>query len=50
MKWTILPDYDATRSDHEVIEWVADADRQDKSDQVRVVGWNLDAITEEDME
>ena len=37
-KWSILADDHATGSDHEVIEWEVDADRQEEADHARVVG------------
>ena len=49
-KWFILGDDHATGSDHKVIEWEVEADRQQGADHERVVGWNLAAMTEEDME
>ena len=50
VKWTILADDHATSSDHEVIEWEVGVDRQEEADHERVVGWNLVAMTEKDME
>jgi len=48
-KWSILADDDhATGSDHEVIEWEVEVDRQEEVGHERVVGWNLAAMTEED--
>jgi len=48
-KWSILADDDhATGSDHEVIEWEVEVDRQEEAGHERVVGWNLAAMTEED--
>jgi len=50
VKWTILADDHATGSDHEVIEWEVGIDRQEEADHERVVGWNLAAITEKEVE
>jgi hypothetical protein len=50
MKWSILADDHATRSDHEVIEWEVEAERHEEPDHERVVGWNLAAMTEQDLE
>jgi len=48
-KWSILADEDhATGSDHEVMEWEVEVDRQEEAGHERVVGWNLAAMTEED--
>jgi len=43
-----LADDHATGSDHEVIEWEVEVDRQEEAGHERVVGWNLAAMTEED--
>jgi len=50
VKWTILADDHATGSEHEVIEWEVGVDRQEEADHERVVGWNLAAMTEKDVE
>ena len=50
MRWTILADDHATGSDHEVIKWELEVDRQEEADHKRVVGWNLAAMTEPDLE
>jgi len=50
VKLTILADDHATESDHEVIEWEVGVDRQEEADHERVVGWNLAAMTEKDVE
>ena len=48
-KSSILADHDhATGSDHEVIEWEVEVDRQEEAGHERLVGWNLAAMTEED--
>jgi len=47
-KWSILADDHATGSDHEVIEWEVEVDRQAEAGHNREVGWNLAAMTEED--
>jgi hypothetical protein len=49
-KWSILADDHATGSDHEVIEWEVEVDRQEEADHATVVGWNLAAMTEKDAE
>jgi hypothetical protein len=47
--WCILADDDHARgSDHEVIEWEVEVDRQEEAGHERVVGWNIAAMTEED--
>jgi hypothetical protein len=38
-----------TVSDHKVIEWEAEVDSQEEAGHERVVGWNIAAITEEDV-
>jgi len=50
VKWTILADDYASGSDHEVIEWEVGVDRQEEADYERVVGWNLAAMMEKDVE
>jgi len=50
VKLTILADYHATGSDHEVIEWEVGVDRQEEADHEKVVGWNLAPMTEKDVE
>jgi len=48
-KWSILADDDhATGSDHEVIEWEVEVDRQEEAGHERVVGCDVAAMTEED--
>jgi len=49
-KWPILADDHTTGSDHEVIEWEVETDRQGVADHRSVVGWNLSAMMEEDAE
>jgi len=49
-KWFILADDHATGSDHKVIEWEVEGDRQEEADHERVVGGMLAAMTEEDAE
>jgi hypothetical protein len=46
----ILADENPTKSDHEVIEWEVDVDRQEVADYERVLRWNLAAMIEEDVE
>jgi len=49
-KWSILADNDhATGSDHELIEGEVDGDGQEEAGHERVVGWNIAAMTEEDV-
>jgi hypothetical protein len=50
MKLSILGDNNATLSCYEVFEWEVEADWQEEADQQRVVGWNLAAMTEKDLE
>ena len=50
VRWTIPADDHATASDHEVIEWEVGVVRQKEVDHETVVGWNLAAMTEEDVE
>ena len=50
MKWSILVDNHATGSDHEVLEWEVEADRQKEADHEKVVGWNSAAMTDKDLE
>jgi len=38
MTWAILPDDNATGSDHEVVEWDIVAERQEEADHETVVG------------
>jgi hypothetical protein len=47
MKWCILVDDHATRSDHEDTEWEVELDGQEEEDHDRVVGSNLAGTTEE---
>jgi hypothetical protein len=47
-KSSILANDHATGSDHEVIEWEVEVDRQEEAGHERVVGWNIAAMTEED--
>jgi hypothetical protein len=49
-KWSILVNDHATGSDHKVIEWEVEVDRQEEVGHERVVGWNLATMTEEDVE
>jgi hypothetical protein len=46
---TLANDNQATGPDHELIEWEVEVDRQEKAGHERIVGWNLAAMTEEDM-
>jgi len=50
VRWTLLTDDHATGSDHVVLEWQVGVDRQKEAGYGRVVGWNVAAMTEEDME
>jgi hypothetical protein len=47
---TILIEDHGTGSNHEVTEWEVEVDRQEKADHGRVVGRNLAAIVEKDVE
>ena len=49
-KWSILADDHATGSDHEVIEWDVEVERQEEAENDSVAGWNLAAMSEEDVE
>jgi len=49
-KWSILADDHATGSDREVKQRKVAPDRQVEVHHVRVVGWNLPAMTEKEME
>jgi hypothetical protein len=49
-KLTILAVIHATISDHQVIEWEGNVDKEEAADHQRVVRWNLAAIMEEDDE
>ena len=46
----ILANDHATRSDHEVIEWGVEADKQEEADNEIVLGCNLAVMTEKDLE
>jgi hypothetical protein len=48
-KWSILADDHATGSDHEIIEWEVEVDRQEEAGHERVVGWNIASLTDEDV-
>jgi len=50
MTCTILADDHTTGSDHSVIAWEVEVDRQEEADHKRVVGWNLAATMEQDAE
>jgi len=50
MKWFIPADGHATGSDHEVIESEVESDREEEANHERVLGGNLAAMTEEDVE
>jgi hypothetical protein len=50
VKWTIPANDHGTGSDHEVIEWEVGVHRQEEEDHGRIVGWNLAAMTEKDVE
>ena len=50
VQWTIMADHHTTGSDHEVIQWEVVVDRQEEVNHVRLVGWNLAAMTEKDAE
>jgi len=41
-----LADDYATGSGHEVRDWEMEVDRREEADYHRVVGWNLDSMTE----
>jgi len=48
-KWFILEDDHTTGSDHNVIQWEVEADRQEVTDHERVVGLDIAAMTEGDV-
>jgi len=48
MQWTILDGSDAPGSDHEMIEWAVNIDKQEEVDHVQVIGWNLAAMSKDD--
>jgi hypothetical protein len=48
--WTILANYHASVSDHEVIEWDVGVDRQEEAEHERVVGRNIAGMREKDVE
>jgi len=50
MRWTIVEGRHATGSDHEVIEWEFNIDKQEEGDHVQVIGWNLAAMSKENEE
>jgi hypothetical protein len=49
-KWSIQAYDHATGSDHKVLDWEVDVNRQEQADHERVVGWNFAAMLEEDTE
>jgi len=49
-QWTTLGGSHATGSNHEVIEWEFNVDKQEEADHVQVIGWNLAAMSQEDEE
>ena len=49
-RWTILEGSHATGSDHEVIEWEFNVDKQVEEDHMQVIGWNLAATSKQDQE
>jgi hypothetical protein len=46
----ILEGSHATRFNHEVIEWELGLEMQDSAGGTQVVGWNLAAMSQEDVE
>jgi len=48
VKWSILANDHATGSDHEVIEFEMGVDSREEANDERVVGWNLEAMTDKD--
>jgi len=49
-RWTTMDGSHATGSDHEVIEWEFNVDKQEAADHVQVIGWNFAAMSKEDKE
>ena len=47
---SILGDNHATQSDHKVIEWQVEADRHKEGDNATVIGCNLAAMMDQDVE
>jgi len=47
-QWPILNESHATGSDHEVIEWEFNIDKQEEADHVQVIRRNLDTMSNED--
>jgi len=50
MRCTSLDGSHATGSDHDVIEWEFNVDKQEEADHVQVIEWNLAAMSKEDEE
>jgi len=49
-KRSIQADDHTTGSDHEVLDWEVEVDRQEQADHERVVEWHFAAMLEEDIE
>jgi hypothetical protein len=49
-RWTTVGGSHTTGSDHEVIKWEFNVDKQEEADHVQVIGWNLAAMAQEDKE
>jgi len=49
-KWMILDSSYATGSDQEIIDWELNMEQQQEAGGTQVVGWNLAAMSQEDVE
>jgi hypothetical protein len=49
-RWTALGGSHTTGSDHEMIEWEFNVDKQEEEDDVQVIGWIVAATSTEDEE
>jgi len=47
-RWTTLDGSHASGSNHEVIEWMINVDKQEEAVHVQVIGWNLAAMSKVD--
>jgi hypothetical protein len=47
-KWMILDGSHVTGSDHKIIEWEVDMEKQEEAEGTQVVGWNQAAMLQED--
>jgi len=49
-KWMILDRSHTTGSDHKIIEWELELQNQEEAGSTQVVGWNLPAMSQENLE